>query len=641
MPSTSQQKEVLDFFNIPETRRVSRAKQKDKPSVIFKPLPAGIGKLKKGNLFSPFIKRHREESTKVIEFLLDSKDYKGFLENAASLRPVVNEILFVYCFSVALYQSPHTTNLLAPPIWQTMPYDFFDQRVENQINGIIESTKGAPDKQPIQVILEPTGNNRDPEFKLSYFREDIAINSHHWHWHVIYPVGSNPSDKKINRKGELFYYMHEQMLARYDAERLCNGMRRVKSLHDYDEIIPEGYYPRLHSKISGTEYASRQANTRMMDTLDNTVIELERFRERIEHAISVGYIELPDNTKTPLNNEQGIDILADLIEASNYSLNGAYYGDLHNTGHVMLATAHDPDKRFNSSDGVMGFVQTALRDPLFYRWHKHIDNLLQNHKRTLQPYTDKELIADKIEIKEASITSSQTKDPKNKLYTFFDTKQLNLTKGLDFGNLEQSILVTITHLQHEEFTYNIKVNNNTGKDFTGTFRIFMAPKNDDLDIPMEINEQRILMIEMDKFQLKLSPGENNITRKSEDSNVTLHKEMTWEMIENQPDTSGPSSQHYCACGWPHHLLIPKGSAQGTAFHCFIMITDWKTDEVKSSKKPTCQDAVSYCGIINDLYPDKKPMGFPFDRLIPSDLATFVSRSNMKIFDISIIHREKK
>ena len=35
----------------------------------------------------------------------------------------------------------------------------------------------------------------------------------------------------------------------------------------------------------------------------------------------------------------------------------------------------------------------------------------------------------------------------------------------------------------------------------------------------------------------------------------------------------------------------------------------------------CADAASYCGILNDRYPDKRPMGFPFDRQPPRELRT--------------------
>lgn len=53
----------------------------------------------------------------------------------------------------------------------------------------------------------------NPEEKLTFFREDIGVNSHHFHWHVIYP-SYGPSSKFYDkdRRGEMFYYMHHQMV---------------------------------------------------------------------------------------------------------------------------------------------------------------------------------------------------------------------------------------------------------------------------------------------------------------------------------------------------------------------------------------------------------------------------------------------
>jgi Hemocyanin, copper containing domain len=42
--------------------------------------------------------------------------------------------------------------------------------------------------------------------------------------------------------------------------------------------------------------------------------------------------------------------------------------------------------------GVMGETVTAMRDPIFYRWHKMIDSLFQQFKSTLQPYTKEQVI---------------------------------------------------------------------------------------------------------------------------------------------------------------------------------------------------------------------------------------------------------
>lgn len=37
---------------------------------------------------------------------------------------------------------------------------------------------------------------------------------------------------------------------------------------------------------------------------------------------------------------------------------------------------------------VMGDPATAMRDPVFYRWHAYIDYIFQQHKETLPPYSE-------------------------------------------------------------------------------------------------------------------------------------------------------------------------------------------------------------------------------------------------------------
>jgi hypothetical protein len=34
----------------------------------------------------------------------------------------------------------------------------------------------------------------------------------------------------------------------------------------------------------------------------------------------------------------------------------------------------------------MGDTSTAMRDPMFYRWHKYIDHMFTQYKNTLGPY---------------------------------------------------------------------------------------------------------------------------------------------------------------------------------------------------------------------------------------------------------------
>lgn len=68
----------------------------------------------------------------------------------------------------------------------------------------------------------------------------MGINLHHWHWHLVYPFeASNRALVAKDRRGELFYYMHQQIIARYNFERFSNQLPRVKRFNNLREPIAE------------------------------------------------------------------------------------------------------------------------------------------------------------------------------------------------------------------------------------------------------------------------------------------------------------------------------------------------------------------------------------------------------------------
>lgn len=67
---------------------------------------------------------------------------------------------------------------------------------------------------PIEISKDYTASDLEEEHRLAYFREDIGINLHHWHWHLVYPFEAAREVVDKNRRGELFYYMHQQIMAR-------------------------------------------------------------------------------------------------------------------------------------------------------------------------------------------------------------------------------------------------------------------------------------------------------------------------------------------------------------------------------------------------------------------------------------------
>lgn len=72
--------------------------------------------------------------------------------------------------------------------------------------------------------------------------------------------------------------------------------------------------------------------------------------------------------RIPLDEMNGINLLGNIMESSQLSVNRDFYGDLHNMGHVFISYSHDPDHRHLESFGVMGDSSTAMRDPVFYRY---------------------------------------------------------------------------------------------------------------------------------------------------------------------------------------------------------------------------------------------------------------------------------
>jgi hypothetical protein len=83
------------------------------------------------------------------------------------------------------------------------------------------------------------------------------------------------------------------------------------------------------------------------------------------------------------------------------------------------------------------------------------------------------------------------------------------------------------------------------------------------------------------------------------------------------------------------MLLPKGNTSGYVMELFLMFSDdnWERHEPERSS--------SYCGLKDQKYPDKKAMGFPFDRKIEGDkisLEKFAEKySNMFKRDLVIIH----
>lgn len=140
---------------------------------------------------------------------------------------------------------------------------------------------------------------------MFWWRNDPILNEFHEHWHFI-NVGGNDNTRR-NRDGEIFIHMHRQLLARYDADRLCVGLEKVKALPDFRTPIPDSFYPHPylfekwnHERV---HFPARPANQTLHDIVElingevsvYTISDLEE-----ERKLLIEWIDGGTNIKHPI-----------------------------------------------------------------------------------------------------------------------------------------------------------------------------------------------------------------------------------------------------------------------------------------------------------------------------------------------------
>jgi hemocyanin-like protein len=503
------------------------------------------------------------------------------------------------------------------------------------------------------------------ETSLNWFREDPMANEHHEHWHLVYLSQGDLTGHTKNRQGELFLYMHEQMIARYDAERLAVGLQPVKPfpMSDYREQIPEGYNPDPHLREGGVPFSSRLPGERMQDFPGLSIATLKQWGDNLLQAAQDGTF-------------QDANQLGAAIEASIDSIDQNTYGDHHNLGHGFLAAIRAPQDPGNER-GVMSQTITAIRDPIFFRWHKHVDDISyqwQEHqapndfsdapqvqiRKGLNGATPEHQSPDIILCFKDKVLTPGSDDSDASWQKYGETNFGGANWDKDFsssdtttGELQttmrqRQIIIRfpegdnksepISYLYPREFFYFLRVENLSNQSKDVTARIFLAPTGSYAGIS-EVSEDRRKWIEMDKFKYTLKPSERAVIfRRAERSSVIRKPAVKTFDLSADDDTDAN-----CDCGWPYNLLLPRGTSQGMNFRLLAMITDGEKDQVPDETDladPSCDamsGSMSYCGA-KDKYPDTRSMGYPFDRPFPAGqivAQTIAGQKNMATRDIVI------
>ena len=296
-----------EYFNVnprykskaPDVR--SRFAEDDEERIVVKktsiPSLGECLELERDENFSLFIPKHRDIAAKLIDIFMDIPNVDDLLSTAVCVRDCVNPYLFNYALSVAMLHRPDTQDTELPPFITSFPNKFVDSKVFAKAREQAMMNPGSS-REPIE--LPQTASDLEVEHRLAYFREDFGINLHHWHWHLVYPIKATKKIVDKDRRGELFYYMHQQIIARYNYERLCNDLKRTKKL-DWTEEIEEAYFPKLDTSANSKSYPARVVNQRIRDLnrkeAKQDVDDLKRWSDQIFAAIHQGSVI--DVSKTP------------------------------------------------------------------------------------------------------------------------------------------------------------------------------------------------------------------------------------------------------------------------------------------------------------------------------------------------------
>lgn len=265
--------------------------------------------LPKGQIFSVFYKEQLEQAVALFRLFYYANDYDTFYKTAVWARQNVNEGLFLYSYIVAVVHRPDTKNVVLPPIYEIYPYYFFPAEViqqayiyKQQYGGQKIQSSGF-DGYTVNANYSGYYLNLDQEQSLSYYLEDIGINSYYYFYNVYYPFWLSSEElgfKNVNR-GEQYYFFYQQLFARYYLERLSNGFGEVPFL-DVNVPVQVPYYPSLEYP-NGLEFPSRPAYANLYEYFYNYGQSwtsrgpygyswnlVQDYERRISDAIDSGYV---------------------------------------------------------------------------------------------------------------------------------------------------------------------------------------------------------------------------------------------------------------------------------------------------------------------------------------------------------------
>lgn len=213
-----------------------------------------LGMLSRNALFSPFYKEHREELILMFKLFYSAKDFTTFYKTACWCRLYMNKGMFITALNTAVMFREDCKGLILPPMYEVYPHLFFDSRIINEAHrlkmetgiktmGMESMDYHLIDHTNYTSMMTMCSMNEDCE--LAYFTHDVDLNNYYYNIRNLFPFWL-PKDITLPKffRGQFYYYVHQQLLARYKMERASLGLGDIEDFNVNKMIVP-GFYSHM------------------------------------------------------------------------------------------------------------------------------------------------------------------------------------------------------------------------------------------------------------------------------------------------------------------------------------------------------------------------------------------------------------
>lgn len=599
---------------------------------------------------------HLHEVKALFRMMYYAKDWETYYKVLKWARFHVNEGMFIYALTASVLHRKDMAGIVLPAPYEIYPYYFFNTEViQKAQNYKMQGFYGVKEHDNTYTVVIPANYTGwyveyGYEQKLSYFTEDIGLNSFYYYMHMDYPfwMGGEEFGLYKDRRGEFYFYMYQQLLARYYLERLSNGLGPIPEVSFYEQI-KTGYYPALRY-YNGGHFPSRD-HTYVVYHEENyeDVEKVEDWETRLRKAVDLGFFILEDGTYFDMKTPEAIEYFGNLVNSNEDSKNHRFYGEYELYMRYLFGASIERVEHNYYLPSVLEHYETSLRDPVFYQMYKRILQLYFKYKEHLPAYKYEELNFNGVKIEGVEV---------DKLTTYFSKFEADITNAVDFevydthttpmqkfGYLSQYknhdvyIKARQSRLNHLPFTMKLHVNSDKAQK--AVVKVFLGPKYDYHGHVYTLEDNAENFFELDHWYVDLVAGKNDIVRKSEDFSWFVKDRTTYYdlyknvMLATTGDHKFPLDMSEAHCGLPMRLMLPKGQVGGMPFQFFFMVMPYHEPKVA---RFSGYDYTVSCGVGSGArYLDTYAFGYPFDR--PIDKGYWYT-PNMYFYDTNIYHKRE-